>query len=371
MMRRGILVLLVLYPLVALAQANGKLQLHFIDVGQGDGALLISPGGQTVLFDNGDFKECSKPVAYLDQLGVAKIDYHIASHYHADHIGCTQDVLASAPLVTAAYDRGGSYDSSSYENYIAAVGAKRATATKGMTFTLDSATASPVTITIVGVDGNGIDTDNENDRSVVAKVNMGTFDAVIGGDLSGVETDDYLDIETGLAPDVGQVEVYKVHHHGSRYSSNEDWLATIHPRVGIISTGTKNKYGHPTQECLDRLHDAGIKTYWTSRGKGATPDEDQDTIAGTVIVEYTPGTGSFTVTGTKENTALVTFDTWEGAPTITTASTTTFVWSKASRTKVFHYPSCVWADQISAKNRQAGTTPPAGWHLHTGCPTTE
>ncbi|HEX8170991.1 MAG TPA: hypothetical protein VF824_10670 [Thermoanaerobaculia bacterium] len=208
-MRYVLALLLSLFPLSLVAQANGKLQLHFIDVGQGEGALLVSPSRQTVLFDNGD--------------------------------------------------------------------------------------------------------------------------------LSGVETDDYLDIETGLEPDVGQVEVYKVHHHGSRYSSNEDWLATIQPRIGVISTGTKNKYGHPTQECLDRLHDAGITTFWTSRGKGATPDPQQDTIAGTVIVEYTPGTGSFTVTGTRANV---------------------------------HHPSCLWADAISPANRRTGT-PPNGWTLHAGCPTTE
>lgn len=286
-MRRAIALLMCFIPLSLFAQANGKLQIHFIDVGQGDGALLISPAGETVLFDNGDFKACSKPVAYLDQLGVTKTNHHVASHYHSDHIGRIEDVFALFPLQGTAYDRGGVYDSKSYDKYVAAVDTKRRTATKGETFMLDAGTATPVTITFVGVDGNGIETENENDRSLVAKVNMGPLDAVIGGKLSGVETDDYLDIESGLAPDAGQVEVYKVHHHRSRYSSNETWLETIHPRVGIISAGTKNTYGHPTSECLDRLHDAGVETYWTTRGRGATPT-GMETVVGTVIVEYTP-----------------------------------------------------------------------------------
>lgn len=347
------------------AQANGKLQLHFIDVGQGDGALLISPNGETVLFDNGDFKECSKPVAYLDQLGVQRIDYHVASHYHADHIGCTQNVFSLFPLQRLAYDRGGSYDSTSFDKYVNATGIKRRTATKGQSFTLDAASSTPVTITFAGVDGNGIETDNENDRSVVAKISMGPFDAVIGGDLSGFETEDYLDIETGLAPDVGQVEVYKVHHHGSRYSSNEDWLATIRPRIGIISAGTKNRYGHPTPECLQRLHDAGIATFWTSGGKGTTPDDARDTVIGTVIIEYTPGTSTFTLTGTRTGAPLLSYDTWEPTASPTSA---TWVWSKASSRRVYHHPDCTWAEKISAKNRQQATTPPAGWTLHSGCP---
>jgi competence protein ComEC len=61
---------------LAQVQANGKLQIHFMDVGQGDGALLISPLGETVLFDDGALNFCDKPVSYLQQLGVTKIDYH-------------------------------------------------------------------------------------------------------------------------------------------------------------------------------------------------------------------------------------------------------------------------------------------------------
>src|SRR2546430_10171641 len=52
--------------------------------GQGMGALLISPSGETVLFDDGNVKDCDKPVSYLQQLGVTKIDYHVTSHYHSE-----------------------------------------------------------------------------------------------------------------------------------------------------------------------------------------------------------------------------------------------------------------------------------------------
>lgn len=58
----------------AVAQQNGNLQIHYMDVGQGDGAILISPLGQTVMFDSGDSKECEKPLAYLESLGVRERD---------------------------------------------------------------------------------------------------------------------------------------------------------------------------------------------------------------------------------------------------------------------------------------------------------
>src|SRR5262245_38261239 len=120
------------------AQANGKLQIHYMDVGQGDGAVLISPQGQVVLFDNGVLGQCSKPVGYLQAIGVTRIDYHIASHYHSDHIGCTPQVLAAFPLQQFAYDRGGSYTTATYNNYVTAVGTRRRTATPGMMLMLDA-----------------------------------------------------------------------------------------------------------------------------------------------------------------------------------------------------------------------------------------
>ncbi len=245
MRRFAIAVACALLAAVAAAEGNGKLQLHFIDVGQGMGALLITPNGETVLFDDGANKNCDKPLSYLQQLGITKIDYHINSHYHADHLGCASQVLAEFPLQKVAYDRGTSVTSdamstASYQNYATAAGSKRRTPTKGETLTLDAGSTHPVTITFVTLAGNGVPTTNENDLSLVALVHFDEFDAELGGDLSGENSGNYADIETTVIPLVHQVEVYEVHHHGSRYSSNEAWLAKIKPRVGIVSAGDGN-----------------------------------------------------------------------------------------------------------------------------------
>ncbi len=203
-------------PAIAFGQANGKLQIHFMDVGQGDGALLISPQGETVLFDDGVRNDCDRALAYLQQLGITEIDYHIASHYHDDHIGCAVKVLQDFPLKKAAYDRGGSYNkkSNTFTDYTNFVGPLRKTAIEGSALILDQDSAHPVHIEFVAMNGNGIVTDNENDLSLVSVVRFGKFDAVFGGDLSGFAGNGYKDIETSVAPKVGQVEVYKVNHHG-------------------------------------------------------------------------------------------------------------------------------------------------------------
>src|SRR5258706_8552080 len=206
---------------LALAQANGRLQIHYMDVGQGDGAMLISPQGQVVMFDSGALEDCTKPVAYLENLGVDQIDHHINSHFHADHMGCIDDVFSHVTLRGKAYDRGGSYNSKSFRDYDAKFGPQREAATPGKTITLDASSASPVKITFVAVNGDGVTTDNENDLSVVTVVEFGQFRTEFGGDLSGQDTGTYKDIETSVASKVGRIDVYKVYHHCSRYSTNK------------------------------------------------------------------------------------------------------------------------------------------------------
>ncbi|MCA1568139.1 MAG: hypothetical protein LC803_21340 [Acidobacteria bacterium] len=396
-MKRRLLILCLFSLCCALpvfAQGNGNLQIHFMNVGQGDGAVLISPRGEVVLFDNGVRSLCHLPISYLQDLGVEKIDYHITSHYHDDHIGCAQEVLTEFPLRRLAIDRGFIYPSTNYPpknnkpggtfwKYTNVVGSKRTKATQGMTVTLDTATTNPVRIKIVALNGNGkvkVTTANENDLSLVAMVSFAEFDAVIGGDLSGFPLSHYKDIETSVAPLVGQVEVYKVNHHGSTYSTNNNWIETIKPRIGVISVGSNKKHGHPTKDSLKRLHDAGVKTYWTHSGTGANPKAGWDKIGGNIIVEVAPNSAKFTVTYNGDNED--TYNMWPTsnplfAPSNTLSITTTdasssvaiepkYAWSR--RARVYHYSNCIYVHNISPKNYESGDSEPGGRRLHKGCP---
>jgi beta-lactamase superfamily II metal-dependent hydrolase len=279
------------------AQGNGRLQIHFIDVGQGDGAILISPGGEVVAFDIGRdmvSQNCDKPVAYYDQLGLVEVDYLIASHYHEDHIGCVPQVLRSV-RIDRAEDRGHSYNSSYYTSYSQAMLGKRTEASTGNTIVLDAGAANPVTIEVFAVNGNGKATTDEDSLSLSARISYGSFRAEIGGDLTGENKEGYTDVETGVAAAVGKLDVYKAHHHCSSYGTNAAWLAATKPTVAIVSAGNGNTYGHPTADCLDRLHGAGTHTYWTELGAGAKPLPGWDTISGTTIVNVDLTTLQYTV----------------------------------------------------------------------------
>jgi beta-lactamase superfamily II metal-dependent hydrolase len=365
---KRVLLLLTLLTLTGPAWAR-DLELDFIDVGQGDGAVLISPGGEVVLFDDGRYNACDKPLHYLRHLGIDHIDYLFVSHYHADHIGCTKEVLDEFPLKKAAYDRGGSYPGGVYTAYVQAVGNLRHTGTKGQVITLDAGSPKPVNIQITALDGNGVQTTNENDLSLDAVVRYGNFHAELGGDLSGVATADYQDIETGVAPLVGQVEVYDVHHHCSRYSTNGKWLDVTRPKVGIVSAGDGNTYQHPTAECVERLHQAGVKLYWTEHGNGVEPDPSLDSVCGDIHVTVGPTDNFFSLSCGDSNPQQIAF--WGSTATPTAEGTATvpavqYAWSRLSQ--VYHYAQCADVRRIKAENLERGDAPPAGKRLHAGCP---
>lgn len=360
---------------VAHGQANGKLQIHHMDVGQGDGAVLISPGGQVVLFDAGEdlkTRDCSQEISYLDQLGVKHIDYVFISHYHFDHIGCVPDVLGEFPLQIAAFDRGGSYPSTTFTKYTTAVGTHRKSAAIGDLLTLDKNSATPVVIKVVALNGKSsqgdVQTSNENDLSLAVVVTFGSFKEEIGGDLSGDDTGMYKNVESPVVPDVGKIDVYKVHHHCSSHSTNDTWMATTQPAVGIISTGSTNDYGHPTADCLERLHKNNVKLYWTETGKGADPESGVDVVGGNIVVEVAPNASVFTVTssGAQVDTFTVGGGAVPGGAGSFAPVTPKFAWSKNSAH--YHRAECKFVQSISAANLQQGNTPPAGKTLHKGCP---
>ena len=282
------LLVLALVPAAGGVAATGRLQVIHLDVGQGDGALIISPLGQVVLIDEGPAgvnpAMGKSVVQQLQALGVTRVDHHFASHYHADHIGNITAIVNAGIPIDVGWDRGGSYTTATYTNYVNVLGNRRRTLVKGQTVTLDSLSAHPVTIRCVDLAGAGIGTTDENALSLVLKVSYGEFDQVMGGDLPGSGPD----VESVVGPQVGPVEVYKVHHHGSRYSSNVNWLNAVSPKIGVISVGNGNSYGHPTADALTRLHNKGVRTYWTETGAGVAPNPAWDRVAnGQVVISAT------------------------------------------------------------------------------------
>jgi beta-lactamase superfamily II metal-dependent hydrolase len=291
-----------LLVLLGAGQSQAQLTIHCLDVGQGDCTLIVSPTGGTLLFDGGTNGRGSDTVLPLmASLGMTALDYVAASHYHMDHIGGLDEVVNSIGIDSvrvAVLDRGWSYTTQTYQGYANAVAAKRTTILDQQVIDLGGG----VTVTCVTVNGNGeltppftSDYYDENDMCVGLLVEYENFEFFVGGDLSGVNSSSYTNIETPTAPDVGDIDVYRVDHHGSSSNSNATFVSSMSPEVSIISVGS-NSYGHPTQTVLDRLVSYGSYIYQTGAGSGGTiPSGEGEVVNGHVVIEVFPG--YFTVDG--------------------------------------------------------------------------
>lgn len=242
-----------------------------IDVGQGDSTLIIGPT-RTLLFDGGVTGSGTAIRSALDALGISSIDYFVAGHYHADHIGAIDELLnGGITLNLASYDRGGTYSSQAFTHYTTAVGAKRATIILGQEIDLGGGCI----VTCVAVNGTtlggNVSPTGENDRSVALVLRYGTFDYFIASDLTGGGSST-ANVEGLLAASVGDVDVLHAGHHGSTTSTSQTLLDTLKPEHAVISCGDGNSYGHPTQTILDRLAaSTGMDTIWqTESGNGGT-----------------------------------------------------------------------------------------------------
>lgn len=220
--------------------ATCSFRMDVLDIGQGDAIFVQSPDCKTALIDGGDSGSGTVIRQHLASLGVTSLDMVVVTHMHQDHLAGIKEIAqGSAIPVTVAYDRGGTYASATYTDYAALYAGKRQTPTVGQVISLGSS----VSFTVVGVNTNTAD---ENDRSIVLKLNYGDFDALLGGDLESTS-------EGKIAPLVGPVEVYKVGHHGSSGASSNTLLALTQPDVSLISVGYNNTYGHPAQAAEDRI----------------------------------------------------------------------------------------------------------------------
>lgn len=307
----------------SIAQVSGELKAHFIDVGQGDSEFIEFPDGECMLIDAGGNEYGDEIVDYIQNLGYSKIDYLVATHPHADHIGGMAFVVNSFNIGTI-YMPKVSTDTKTFENLLEAI------QDKGLT--IKSAKSGIVIkdgVTILSPTQDSYQ--DLNDFSVVIRMIYGETTFLFMGDASkNVESDITEDIST---------DVLKVGHHGSETASSQEFIKKVSPQIAIISAGVNNDYGHPHQVTLDTLNAAGVKIFGTydsgtisvtSDGKAYMVDKDPVYVA-----EAT----SEAVRTEKPETVQ---------PEASATTEQEYVGSINSNK--YHYPWCQWAEKIHSEN---------------------
>lgn len=231
--------------------ALAELEVHFIDVGQGDATLFMCDG-HYMLIDAGDNTMGTKVQMYLEKRGIEKLDYLILTHTDSDHIGGADVVVSKFDIDTIFL---GDYkkDNKTYNDLMNEISYKSltySTPTVGSTYSMGD-----VNFTILAPNR---EYDDPNNNSISLLVTHGENSFLFSGDC---EEEAELDIlANGLSLDC---DVYKVGHHGSRSSSSQDFLNAMTPTYGVISCEEGNSYGHPHSATLNSLRAMGVKIFRT------------------------------------------------------------------------------------------------------------
>ena len=230
------------------SEAAGGTKVHFIDVGQADAILIELAGNKNIVIDGGNTSDGETVVNYLKEQGVDDIELLIATHPHEDHMGGLPDVLKNF-VVERVIDSGQTADTATYNMFMTAV------QTTGAIYEQDAYQLfiwGDVNLKIL----TGHDYWEEvNDYSVVCRLDTGDIEFLFMGDAeSSAEANLYGDISA---------EILKVGHHGSDTGTTQSFLEKIDPKAAIISVGTGNEYGHPSDEVLTRLKSNGVEIYRT------------------------------------------------------------------------------------------------------------
>lgn len=260
----------------ALRIVSGEARITFIDVGQGDGTLVVAPTGEALLIDGGGPGAADEVRAAIDREAGGRLDAVVLSHFDADHLGGLVGVLSGDDGVAGTEDdlvpedAIGPTDDGGCETQTC--GRMRQllawpfeVATPGRLLTLGA-----VEVEVVSADGvvagalvPGVDDSNE--QTVAVLVRFGGRSVLVTGDLTGggIGT---ADVESEVAAFTGPVDILRVSHHGSGTSSVQAALSTWAPRAAVFSFGTDNAYCHPDADVLARVAASSGAVYATGRG---------------------------------------------------------------------------------------------------------
>ena len=227
------------------------LTVHFIDVGEGDAILLIQ-GNYAMLVDGGSAEMGTTVLTYLRERGVTRLEYVVATHPFADHIGGLPDVLRRMTvrnvLLPMVY-----HDTPAYNAFLFAVedsGANVAVPFAGHMFTLGDAI-----VTVLSPNPTD-EWENRANYSIVMRVEFGSTSFLLTGDAMREVEANLLDITVRLSSDA-----LKVARHGASSATTSSFLDAVNPSIAVISAGTNNSF--LSQDVLRRLNNMGIHVFRT------------------------------------------------------------------------------------------------------------
>jgi competence protein ComEC len=237
---------------------DGRLHVYFLDVGQGDAILLRTPGGRLILVDGGP-----DPLVLSSRLGEVlpfwqrRIDLVVSTHADQDHAGGLEGIVGRYQVThiieSPVKGQGGS--NPHWREQLSSAGARILTAAQGMRVNLGKG----LHLDVLNPPAHALGEDG-NQNSVVLRVTVGRCRLLLAGDISAQVEQTLLE---GGQP--VQATLLKVAHHGAATSSSAPFLSAVGPQVAVIGVGKGNRFGHPSEEVLQRLSAIGCQVLRTDQ----------------------------------------------------------------------------------------------------------
>lgn len=324
------------------SKPEGTLEVHYIDVGQGD-ATLIKCGSHAMLIDGGNNNKGTTVQLYLKKQGVESLDYVIGTHPDADHIGGLDVIVYKYncdTVIMPDYEK----DTKTYQELVDVIHDKNMKITYpvvGEQYTLGEAK-----FTIIAPNSNSYG-GNANDYSVAILLEYGKNRFLFTGDAEEASETEMLSNGIELSADV-----YKVAHHGSRSASTQEFLNAVQPKYAVISCGEGNSYGHPHAEVLNRLRSMGVEVFRTDEQGSIIASSDGENITWNCSATDSWQSGEQTESDRENSEDENPGDENSGnaISDAVTSEQTTYVLN--TNTKKFHRETCSSVSQIKEENFQ-------------------
>ena len=241
---------------------DNSLKLYFIDVGQGDCTLIVTPNNKKILIDGGEDKN-EILVKYLLDRKIKQIDFLIISHFDNDHVGGLLNVMEELKVKQVII--GNQYENSeNYGKFKEIVNKKRI-----KVFSIEASDVKKVNIEknvylefLWPSDSYTINENVLNNNSLVVKLSYKSFSMLFTGDIEEVAENKILEqYKNNLS--ILNSTILKVAHHGSKTSSTSEFLDAVKPKIALIGVEEGNKFGHPNEEVINRLEEIKARIYRT------------------------------------------------------------------------------------------------------------
>ena len=260
--RRFVLKALVLFVFVLVcplgAEGLPPIEIHFVDVGQGDAILIKGPEGANILIDTGNLSAGYRVRRYLKEQKISRLRALVITHMHPDHVGGLFCLMPGLE-VDKIYDNGitlkGYEFWEEYRNLVRELDLPRDVLTEGSRLGFGQLF---ITVLSPWIPFTG----DMNADSIVLKLRYGDVRFLMTGDLNFKGEKRLLKKGIDL-----RCDVLKVGHHGACDSSSEGFLRKVEPEIAIISVGQDNRYGYPCEETIKRIEKCGSMVYRTDRDK--------------------------------------------------------------------------------------------------------